>query len=88
MDLVPNIVGYPARYVVDSKQGSRYIEYNPSDTLRGTFPAVATAPPNLTYWDVRIGLWLTENGETPLTLVLVTALILGCYVAAGAGAAR
>lgn len=36
VDLVPNIVGYPARYVVDSKQGSRYIEYNP-----GTFVGVS-----------------------------------------------
>ena len=42
-----------------------YIEYNPQPDLRSTFPAVPTAPPKLTFWDVTLKLWVTENGETP-----------------------
>ena len=44
-----------------------YIEYNPQPDLRATFPAVPMAPPKLTFWDVTLKLWVTENGETPLT---------------------
>ena len=43
-----------------------YIEYNPQPDLRRTFPAQPTAPPKLTFWDVTLKLWTTENGESPL----------------------
>jgi hypothetical protein len=42
-----------------------YIEYNPQPDLRGTFPAVPMAPPKLTFWDVTLKFWVTENGEFP-----------------------
>lgn len=45
-----------------------YIEYAPQDTLATTFPAVAAFPPNLLYYDVTLDLWVTQNGETPLTV--------------------
>lgn len=44
-----------------------YIEYQPDETLRGTFPAVPTAPPNLFQHDVVLSFWLTENNESPLS---------------------
>ncbi len=44
-----------------------YVEYNPQADLRANLPAVPTAPPKLTFWDVTLKLWVTENGETPLT---------------------
>jgi hypothetical protein len=44
-----------------------YIEYNPQADLHANLPAVPTAPPKLTFWDVTLKLWVTENGETPLT---------------------
>lgn len=44
-----------------------YIEYNPQPDLRANFPATPTAPPKLTFWDVTLKFWVTENGETPLS---------------------
>ncbi|HYF26783.1 MAG TPA: hypothetical protein VD931_13665 [Baekduia sp.] len=44
-----------------------YVQYYPAPELQMNFPAVPTAPPNLYYHDVKLSLWLTEDGETPLT---------------------
>lgn len=44
-----------------------YIEYNPQETLRGAFPADATVPNNLVYWDVKLDCWVTENGGGQMT---------------------
>jgi hypothetical protein len=44
-----------------------YVELNPQPDLRQALPAVPTAPPMLTHWDVSLKLWVTENGETPLS---------------------
>lgn len=44
-----------------------YIAYYPQSDLRANFPATPTAPPKLTFWDVTLKLWDTEDGETPLT---------------------
>ncbi len=44
-----------------------YVEYNPQPDLRANFPAVPMAPPKLTFHNVSLKLWVTENGETPLT---------------------
>lgn len=43
------------------------IVYVPNEQLRATFPAGATSPGNNVYWDVSLGLWLSEAGETPPT---------------------
>lgn len=45
-----------------------YIEYQPNATLRSRFPAAPTAPPNLFLHDVKLGFWVTENGETALSV--------------------
>lgn len=45
----------------------RYYEYNPSDGLRASPTIAPSAPPNQYYWDITVGLWQTENGETPYT---------------------
>jgi len=44
-----------------------YVEYNPQADLRANFPATPTAPPKLTFWDVTLKFWVTENIDTPLT---------------------
>jgi len=44
-----------------------YVQYYPAPELQMNFPAVPTAPPNLYYHDVKLSLWLTEDGETPLS---------------------
>lgn len=45
----------------------RYVELTPNGDMRSTFPAQPLAPPNLVWWDVFIGGWVTENGESPLS---------------------
>lgn len=59
---VTTVLGIPDQGVASPW---KYIEYNPQPELRSTFPAVPMAPPKLTFWDVTLKLWLTENGETP-----------------------
>ena len=44
-----------------------YVEYNPQPDLRANLPAQLTSPYSLINWDVRFLLWVTENGETPLS---------------------
>lgn len=45
-----------------------YVEYFPSDELRGNLLATPMAPPMLTHWDIRLPLLVTENGESVLTV--------------------
>lgn len=45
-----------------------YVEYFPQPTLREQMPGTPMAPPNLVYWDVDLKFYVTENGETPLTV--------------------
>lgn len=44
-----------------------YVEYAPTQELIAELPATPVQPELLTYWNVRLPFWLTENGETPLT---------------------
>lgn len=44
-----------------------YVELAPNAEMRARLPAAPLAPPNLVWWDVQLGAWVTENGETPLT---------------------
>lgn len=44
-----------------------YYEYTPQETLRGVFPADASFPNNLVYWDVKLDCWITENGGTEMS---------------------
>lgn len=44
----------------------RNVEYNPSDDLRANFPATPLVEGSLYHWNVRLGLWVTENNETPV----------------------
>jgi hypothetical protein len=45
-----------------------YIEYAPQESLRKKMPVlVSGGSRNLYYHDVKLDLWVTENGETPLT---------------------
>ncbi len=43
-----------------------YIEYNPQPELRTSLP-VEPLSESLIFWNVKLPLWVTENGETPLT---------------------
>src|SRR6266478_3998651 len=45
-----------------------YIEYFPADELRGQLLATPMVPPNLNFWDIRVPLLVTENGESVLTV--------------------
>lgn len=45
-----------------------YVEYVPQPDLRENFPATPMTPYVLTHWDVNLKLWVTENGETPLSI--------------------
>lgn len=53
--------------VAGSSTPFNYIEYTPQETLRAALPAAATTPTSLLNWDVTLDVWVTENGETPLT---------------------
>jgi len=44
-----------------------YIEYNPQPDLRAAPTVVPLSEANLVLWTVRLPLWLTENGATPLS---------------------
>ena len=44
-----------------------YVEYNPQPDLKTAPPVTQVSEANLTWWNVRIPLWVTEAGETPMT---------------------
>lgn len=44
-----------------------YVEYAPQPDLRENMPGTPMTPYVLTHWDVNLKLWVTENGETPLS---------------------
>ena len=43
-----------------------HIEYAPDADFRASLPATPMFENQLYYWNVRLGLWVTENGETPV----------------------
>jgi hypothetical protein len=44
-----------------------YIEYAPQRTTMGALNLKPSSEHNLNYHDIKLDLWVTENGETPLT---------------------
>jgi len=44
-----------------------YVEYNPQPGLKAAPVVEPVSEANLIYWNVKLPLWVTENGETPLT---------------------
>lgn len=62
-----NTVGQSGAPSEGSATPYNYIEYQPQPLLREKPPFKATAPPRLTHWDVSFPLWVTENGESPMS---------------------
>ncbi len=44
-----------------------YVEYNPQPDLKTAPTVTQVSEANLTWWNVRVPLWVTEAGETPMT---------------------
>jgi len=44
-----------------------YVEYNPQPGLRAAPVVEPLSEANLIFWNVKLPLWVTENGETPMS---------------------